>query len=99
MTLAPRAIPDQPYFPNCPALGGMNGVQFAQTWLLCLSANDPAIPMNMSTIETFTITIPELKFADSLMPITRIVVTAIMAQNATRLNRPFICGRGCQSMP
>ncbi len=55
--------------------------------------------MNINTIATFTITIPELKFADSLMPITRIVVTPRIPRKATRLNKPPICGSVCQSMP
>ena len=40
--------------------------------------------MNTSTMETLMITMALFKFADSLMPITRTTVTAMMARKATR---------------
>ena len=53
------------------------------------------MPMNISTIATFTITMPELKLADSLMPITRMMVTPTMARKATRLNKPVCLRQAC----
>ena len=55
--------------------------------------------MNVSTIATLTITIPEFRFADSLMPMTRINVTSAIAMNATRLNTPCTCGSPAGSTP
>ena len=56
------------------------------------------MPMNIRTIASLTITMPELKLADSLMPITRMMVTAMMARKATRLNKPVWVGSVCGSM-
>ena len=45
------------------------------------------------------ITIAELKFADSLMPITRIVVISKTTSIATRLKNPVTCGRPASLTP
>ena len=48
--------------------------------------------MKMPTMVSFTSTMTELKLADSLMPMTRMVVIARMANMATRLKTPVACG-------
>ena len=45
------------------------------------------------------ITIAELKFADSLMPITRMVVITITISMAIRLKNPVACGRPASLTP
>ena len=90
---APVAIPDQPKWPNLPALAGMNGCQLAG--LMALAA--PA--MNSSTTATLTQTMTLLKLADSLMPITRRVVTTKMMSTAGRLNMAVTCDREAGSVP
>ncbi len=42
---------------------------------------------------TLMITTAELKLADSLMPITRIVVMTMTMHTAIRLKNPVACGR------
>src|SRR5208282_2662948 len=91
MTAAPRATPDHPKNPNWPVLGGMNGCQLALARLGCRITNIPAIPMNTKTMATLTITMAELKLADSLMPKTSTQVTKAIARNATTLNTPVAC--------
>src|ERR1039458_6214547 len=93
MTPAALAMPDHPYWPNAPWLGGMNGCQLAAASAGCLSTNAPAMAMKISTMVTLMMTMPELKLADSLMPITRMVVITPMIRNATRLNTPVTCGK------
>src|SRR5271157_399198 len=99
ITPAARAIPDQPYSPNAPWFGGINGCQFAAATVGCLSTNAPAMAMKIKTIVTLTITIAELKLADSLMPITRISVIRQITRNATILNTPVTCGNFEASTP
>src|SRR5438128_1646173 len=72
-------MPLQPYSPNGPALGGMNGCQFA----LFTYAAPPR--MTMMTTPTFTMTIAVLTLADSLIPITINAVTATVMMTAGRL--------------
>src|SRR5664279_3494196 len=99
MTPAARAMPDHPYSPNAPWLGGINGCQFAAASAGCLSTNALAIAMKISTIVTLMITMAELKSADSLIPITRMRVITPMIRNATRLNTPVTCGKVDESAP
>src|SRR5208337_3696012 len=99
MTPAARAIPDHPYSPNAPWLGGMNGCQLAAASAGCFSTNEPAMAMKMSMIVTLVITMPELKLADSLMPITRMSVIRQITRKATMLNTPVTCGNVDGSTP
>ena len=55
--------------------------------------------MKMRTAASFTNTMAELKFADSLMPMTNTAVTIKMPRNATRLKIAVTCGSECQSIP
>src|SRR5258706_8756473 len=64
----------------------MNGCQLAGLTALTVSA------MNSSTTATLIITMTLLKFADSLMPITRRVVTRAMMRIAGRLKVAAIHG-------
>src|SRR5712671_1253612 len=41
ITAAPRATPDQPYFPNSPVLSGTKGCQFLTATSGCLARNIP----------------------------------------------------------
>src|SRR5262249_33821655 len=91
-TLAPRNIPDQPNEPNEPVLGGTKTAQLACDWAEWFRTYGNATAMKVNTAINFTKTMPVLKFADSLMPMMRIVVTAMMARNATRLNFAVTCG-------
>src|SRR5580693_3502770 len=91
ITPAPRATPDHPYSPKFPVLGGMNGCQFLEAISGWCRTKYPATPMKTRTMETFSITIALFRLADSLMPITRTVVTRQMATNATTLNEPVAC--------
>src|SRR2546425_1090437 len=79
MTPAPRRTPLHPYSPNGPALGGMNGCQFAEL----MYAAPPRI--TISTTPTLMMTITELTLADSLTPITISTVTASVMSTAGRL--------------
>src|SRR5215831_11140072 len=85
-TLAPRKMPDQPNEPNEPVLGGIKTAQLACDSAGCLRTNGMATAIKVKTAINFTKTMPVLKFADSLIPMIRMVVTAMMARNATRLN-------------
>ena len=77
--VAPCRIPEMPKRPNVPSLAGTNGTQFS--W----RTNGAAAAMNISTTATFTSTMMPLKRADSLMPTTRIAVTASTMKTAGRL--------------
>src|SRR5271157_1235531 len=99
MTPAARAMPDQPYSPNDPWLGGMNGCQLAAACAGCFNTKAVAMAMKISTIVTLVITMAELKLADSLMPITRMSVIRAMTRNATTLNTPVTCGNVEGSTP
>src|SRR5947208_737537 len=79
ITPAPRSTPLQPYSPNEPAFGGINGCQFAELTY----AAPPR--MTMITTPTLTMTIAVLTLADSLMPITIRMVTAAVIITAGRL--------------
>ena len=57
-----------------------------------ISVHPPSARKISSTIN-FTATIKLLKFADSLMPMTRIAVTTTIPRNAIRLKTPCRCGR------
>ena len=54
--------------------------------------------MKTSSTATFTTTMAELKFADSLMPITRMTVTAAIPMNPNRLNTEVCVGSVAGSM-
>src|SRR5207247_4427534 len=90
---AARTTPDHPYLPNSPWLGGRKGVQLATAWLVCLRIYAVPRAIKINSTQTLITTIREFAFADSLMPITRIVVTAAIPRNATRLKTPVWCGR------
>src|SRR5690242_12744165 len=62
LTPAPRSTPLRPYSPKWPALGGMNGCQFAR---LMYAAPNAA---NNSSTTTLITTMPVLSPADSRMP-------------------------------
>src|SRR5690242_1627976 len=68
-TLAPRSTPDQPNDPNDPVFGGRNVCQLACETSGCFMTKGSATAMNVSTANSFTNTMPVLKFADSLIPI------------------------------
>src|SRR5215470_14769240 len=85
-------MPDQPNEPNDPVLGGTNTAQLACDSAECFKTYGNATAMKVNTAINFTKTMPVLKFADSLMPMIRIAVTAIIAKNATRLNFAVACG-------
>ena len=53
----------------------------------------------MPTMPSLMITIAELKFADSLMPITRMVVIAMTMSTAMRLQMPVTCGNPASITP
>src|SRR5207247_1486052 len=93
ITPAARTTPDHPYFPNSPWLGGRKGVQLATAWLVCLRIYAVPRAIKINSTQTLITTIREFAFADSLMPITRIAVTAAIPRNATRLKTPVWCGR------
>src|SRR5450432_4301886 len=99
MIPAARKIPDQPNCPNSPVLGGMKGCQFAAVRLGCFMRKLMPIATKIISTQTFTITIPELKFADSLMPMIKITVARRMARKPKRLNVPKVCGRVDGSIP
>src|SRR5208283_5067008 len=71
--------------PNDPEFGGRNTLQLAWASAGCLRTKGRATAMKVTTAASFTKTMPVLKFADSLMPMIRMVVTARMARNASRL--------------
>ena len=75
----------------------MNGCQFSFRVAGCCVAKIPAITTNKTTIITFMITMAELKFADSSIPITSRMVTTAIAAKAKRLNNPACCGRLARS--
>src|SRR5690349_10602407 len=79
MTPAPRIIPLQPYSPNLPVFGGMNGDQYAE-----FTNITPAAMIAMTT-STLRMTMTELTLADSLMPMTSSMVTKIVINTAGRL--------------
>src|SRR2546422_5298629 len=79
MTPAPRRMPLHPYSPNLPAFSGMNGCQLAGFTY----AAPPT--MTISTTASLTRTIAELTLADSLMPITMRIVTAMVMSTAGML--------------
>src|SRR5262249_9462156 len=92
-TLAPRNTPDQPKEPNDPVFGGRKSCQLACDSAGCFSKKGRATAINVKTAINFTKTIPVLNFADSLIPMIRISVTAMIAKKATRLNLAVACGR------
>src|SRR5580765_395746 len=64
----------------------MNTAQLVWDSAGCFNTNGKATAMNVNTAINFKNTIPVLKLADSLIPIIKIVVTAIIARKATKLN-------------
>src|SRR6185503_12944167 len=80
ITPAPRRMPLQPYSPNVPVLGGMNGCQLA--W----STNRAPAPITIRTTATLITTMTLLVEADSLTPTIKSAVTASVIKTAGTLN-------------
>src|SRR5437763_9678339 len=92
MDAAAVGIPPQPKCP-WPSSGGTKGCQLALATCGCWNRYQPPTIRKIPTMASLMITMAELKFADYLIPITRIVVITMTMQTATRLNNPVACGR------
>src|SRR6202040_2870056 len=82
-----------PNEPKLPVFGGRNTFQFSWAIAGCFRTKGRATAMNVRTAASLTNTTTLLKFADSLMPMIKIVVTPRMARKATRLNAHVACGK------
>src|SRR5262245_816960 len=92
-------MPDHPNDPNSPLFSGIKSRQlFLNTSGFC-QRYEPAMAMKMMIVATLMKTATVLNRADSLTPMTRMVVTIRIEMNAGRLKTPVACGRLSRLIP
>src|SRR5262249_33974623 len=92
-------MPDHPNSPNSPLFFGMNSRQLFVNTPGFFQRYAPAMAMKMMIVPTLMKTATVLNRADSLTPMTRIVVTIRIEMKAGRLNSAGAGGRLSRLIP